>query len=116
MVSYGYEEILKYGEHTRQFIDCTGEVLDNSILAECCFEYELYWKNMKKHLLVLHLEIDFGEDLMVSANNELDMREYLTKEGWTDIEFRDIESNYGTCSMENMYGIETAKCFYVEKI
>lgn len=42
MVSYGYEEILKYGEHTRQFIDCTGEVLDNSILAECCFEYELY--------------------------------------------------------------------------
>ena len=45
MSSYGYKESLEEVDgkpkHTRKFFDCTGTEVDNSILAECCFEYEL---------------------------------------------------------------------------
>jgi hypothetical protein len=68
------------------------------------------------NLLVFHLEVDFGEDLRLVANNEVDLENYLIEKGYSFIEFSDLRTNYGTCSLKNQYGRETAKCFYVTKI
>ena len=40
----------------------------------------------------------------------------LKNAGYTNIEFSDLRADYGTCSLKNQYGRETAKCFYVSKI
>ena len=68
------------------------------------------------NLLVFHLEADFGSDLMLVANNEVDLENYLIEKGFHSIEFSDLRTSYGTCSLKNQYGRETAKCFYVTKI
>lgn len=73
---------------------------------------------MKKFTLTLHLEVDFGEDLRLSANNHLDLTEYLLQKGYSNIRFSDLESTYGTCSFKQKGWENTvvAKCFYTEKI
>lgn len=73
---------------------------------------------MKKYTLTLHLEVDLGEDLRLSANNPLDLTEYLLREGYSDIQFSDLESIYGTCTFKQKEWENrvVAKCFYVEKI
>jgi hypothetical protein len=68
------------------------------------------------NLLVLHLENDFGEDLRLVANNEVDLENHLVTLGYTEIKFSDLRTHYGTCSMKTMYGRETAKCVYCQKI
>jgi len=68
------------------------------------------------NLLFFHLEIDFGTDIKLVANNEVDLEQHLLSLGYTNIEFSDLRSNYGTCSLKNQYGRETAKCYYVNKI
>lgn len=68
------------------------------------------------NLLFFHLQIDFDSDLKLIANNEVDLENYLIEKGYTNIEFSDLKTDYGTCSLKNQYGKETAKCFYVEKV
>lgn len=68
------------------------------------------------NLLVFHLETDFGEDLILVANNEVDLESHLIEKRFTNIKFTDLRTNYGTCSLRNQYGTDTAKCFYVTKI
>ena len=68
------------------------------------------------NLLFFHLEIPFGETIKLVANNEVDLEVYLKNAGYTNIEFSDLRADYGTCSLKNQYGRETAKCFYVSKI
>lgn len=69
------------------------------------------------NLLVFHLEADFGEDLRLVANNEVDLESYLLEKGFKYINFSDLRTKYGTCSFrDGLNHIETAKCFYVTKI
>lgn len=68
------------------------------------------------YLLFFHLEVDFGEDIKVVANNEVDLENYLIEKGFTSISFSDLRADYGTCSLNDQYGRETAKCFYINKI
>jgi len=68
------------------------------------------------NLLFFHLKKDFGEDVKLVANNEVDLENYLINKGYTNIEFSDLRSSYGTCSLKDMYGKETAQCYYVTKI
>jgi len=68
------------------------------------------------NLLFFHLEVQFGEDLMLVANNKVDLENHLTKLGYHSIKFSDLRTSYGTCSLKNEYGRFTAKCFYVNKI
>lgn len=68
------------------------------------------------NLLVFHLEVNFGDDLRLVANNEVDLENYLIEKGYNSIEFNDLRTPYGTCSLKDQYSIETAKCFYVTKI
>lgn len=69
------------------------------------------------NLLFFHLEVNFGEDLRLVANNEVDLENHLMERGFTNIEFSDLRTNYGTCSLKDKLGYrETAKCFYVTKI
>lgn len=68
------------------------------------------------NLLFFHLEVPFGTDIKLVANNEVDLEAHLTAEGYTSIEFSDLRSGSGTRSLRNQYGRETAKCFYVSKI
>lgn len=68
------------------------------------------------NLLFFHLEVDFGEDIKILANNEVDLENHLIEKGFTSIEFSDLRTDYGTCSLKNQYGRETAKCFYVKKV
>lgn len=68
------------------------------------------------NLLFFHLEVDFGEDIKIVANNEVDLEQYLISAGYTNVQFSDLRTSYGTCTLKNMYGTETAKCFYVNKI
>ena len=39
------------------------------------------------NLLVFHLEVDYGEDLRLVANNEVDLENYLIEKGFNSIEF-----------------------------
>lgn len=68
------------------------------------------------NLLFFHLEVDFGTDIKLVANNEVDLREHLTSLDYTKIEFSDLQDSYGTCSLHDQYGRQTAKCFYIKKI
>lgn len=68
------------------------------------------------NLLFFHLEKQFGTDIRLVANNEVDLEAHLIAQGYTNIEFSDLRTDYGTCSLRNQYGRETAKCFYVSKI
>lgn len=69
------------------------------------------------NLLFFHLEVNFGEDLRLVANNEVDLENSLIEKGFTNIEFSDLRTDYGTCSLRDEFGYrETAKCFYVTKI
>ena len=68
------------------------------------------------NLLFFHLKEDFGQDLRIAANNEVDLEAHLISLGYTNIEFSDLRSDYGTCSIKTMFGRETAKCFYITKI
>lgn len=68
------------------------------------------------NLLFFHLERSFMEDIKVVSNNEVDLENYLIEKGFTDIEFSDLRTGYGSCSLKDQYGRETAKCFYVTKI
>lgn len=68
------------------------------------------------NLLFFNLEVPFGEDIKIVANNEVDLEQYLISAGYSSISFSDLRTNHGTCQLKNMYGTETAKCFYVNKI
>lgn len=68
------------------------------------------------NLLLFYLEVDFGEDIKVVANNEVDLENYLIEKGFTNISFSDLRQSYGTCSLNDQYGRQTAECFYVNKI
>lgn len=69
-----------------------------------------------KNILIFLYEEDFGTDIRVFANNEIDLREFLLEKGYTDINFSDLESFYGTCSFRDQYGIQVAKCFYIASV
>lgn len=71
---------------------------------------------MGKNLLVFHLEVDFGDDIRVVANNEKDLESFLIDKSFKAISFLDIDRDYGTCHLSDQYGRQTAKCFYVEYI
>ncbi len=68
------------------------------------------------NLLFFHLEINFGEDLKLIANNEVDLENHLVERGFTNIKFEDLRTSYGTCSLKDQYGTQIAKCFYITKI
>ena len=69
------------------------------------------------NLLFFHLEVTFGSDIQLVANNEVDLENYLISRGFTNINFSDLRSSYGTCSLKKELGYkEVAKCFYVIKI
>ena len=68
------------------------------------------------NLLVFNLERDFCDTIKLVANNEVDLENHLIDLGFTNIEFSDLRTDYGTCSLKDQYGRETAKCFYVTKI
>jgi hypothetical protein len=68
------------------------------------------------NLLFFHLERDFCDTIRLVANNEVDLENHLIGLGFTNIEFSDLRTKYGTCSLKDQYGRETAKCFYVTKI
>ncbi len=68
------------------------------------------------NLLFFHLEVQFGTDITVVANNEVDLEKYLLDKGFTNINFSDLRTSYGTCSLKDQYGTEVAKCFYLTKI
>ena len=68
------------------------------------------------NLLFFHLEVQFGTDITVVANNEVDLEKYLLDKGFTNINFSDLRTSYGTCSLKDQHGIGVAKCFYVTKI
>jgi hypothetical protein len=68
------------------------------------------------NLLVLHLENDFGEDLRLIANNEVDLENHLNTLGFTDVRFSDLRAHYGTCQMKDTYDSYTAKCIYCKKV
>ena len=68
------------------------------------------------NLLFFHLEVKYGTDIKLVANNEVDLEQHLLSMGYTNIEFSDLKYDYGTCSIKDMYGRQTAKCYYVTKI
>jgi len=69
------------------------------------------------NLLFFHLEVDFGKDLILVANNEVDLKDHLAKKGYSQFEFSDLQTTHGTCSMRDRFNNrETAKCFYIPKI
>ena len=68
------------------------------------------------NLLFFHLEVDFNDDIKLVANNEVDLENHLTELGFTNILFSDLRTDYGTCSLKDQYGRQTAKCFYIKKI
>ena len=68
------------------------------------------------NLLVFNLERDFCDTIRLVANNEVDLENHLITLGFTNISFSDLRTDYGTCSLKDQYGRETAKCFYVTKI
>lgn len=68
------------------------------------------------NLLVFNLEEEFGDNLRLVANNEVDLENYLIEKGYNSIEFNDLRTYYGTCSLKEKYGRVTAQCFYVTKI
>ena len=69
------------------------------------------------NLLFFQLEADFGEDLKLVANNEVDLENHLTQIGFKDVKFSNLRTNYGTCVLRDKLDYkETAKCFYVTKI
>ena len=68
------------------------------------------------YLLFFHLEVDFGEDIKIVANNEVDLENYLKEKGFTNISFSDLRQSYGTCCLSDEYGTQTAECFYINKI
>lgn len=68
------------------------------------------------NLLFFHLEADFGEDIKLIANNELDLEDYLIEKGYKNIRFADLSKDYGTCTFTDQYKKELAKCFYITKI
>jgi hypothetical protein len=68
------------------------------------------------NLLVFNLERDFCDTIRLVANNEVDLENHLIDLGFKNIEFSDLRTDYGTCSLKDQYGRETAKCFYVTKI
>lgn len=70
------------------------------------------------NLLVFNFEADFGEDIRVVANNEVDLEQFLIERGFKNIEFSDLRTSYGTCQFKSNFDniTETAKCFYVNKI
>jgi hypothetical protein len=68
------------------------------------------------NLLVFNLERNFCDTIKLVANNEVDLENHLIGLGFTNIEFSDLRTDYGTCSLKDQYGRETAKCFYVTKI
>ena len=70
------------------------------------------------NLLFFHLEVQFGTDIKLVANNEVDLEQYLIKEKqFLQVEFYDLKSDYGTCILKDHFGNkEIAKCYYVTKI
>lgn len=68
------------------------------------------------NLLLFNLERNFCDTIKLVANNEVDLEKHLLDLGFTNIEFSDLRTDYGTCSLKDQYGRETAKCFYVTKI
>lgn len=70
------------------------------------------------NLLFFHLELYFGTDIKLVANNEVDLEQYLIREKrYSQIEFYDLKTDYGTCTLKDHFGNrETAKCYYVTKI
>jgi hypothetical protein len=68
------------------------------------------------NLLFFHLERDFNTTIRLVANNEVDLENHLITLGFKNISFSDLRTDYGTCSLKDQYGGETAKCFYITKI
>ena len=68
------------------------------------------------NLLVFNLERNFHDTIKLVANNEVDLENHLISLGFTNIKFSDLRTDYGTCSLKDQYGTETAKCYYVTKI
>ena len=68
------------------------------------------------NLLFFHLEMQFGADIILVANNEVDLKSFLESCGYRDIEFSDLQEQYGKCNLKSNLGRELAKCFYITKV
>lgn len=69
------------------------------------------------NLLFFHLEVHFGQDIRLVANNEVDLKDHLVGLGFKDINFDNLLTDYGECGLTDQYNErEYAKCFYVKKI
>ena len=69
------------------------------------------------NVLVFKYTPDFGQNIELVANNELDLKDYLEKEyDFNDIEFHDLHEYYGYCSFKTIYGRESVSCYYSKKI
>jgi hypothetical protein len=69
------------------------------------------------NLLFFHLEVHFGQDIRLIANNEVDLKIHLEELGFKKIEFTDLIYGYGTCALTDQDNErEHAKCFYVKKV
>jgi hypothetical protein len=64
--------------------------------------------------LYFNLERDFNTNIVLIANNEVDLENHLISLGYTNISFSDTRHDYGTCSLKDIYGSYTAKCYYVK--
>ena len=64
--------------------------------------------------LYFNLERDFNTNIVLIANNEVDLENHLISLGYTNISFSDIRHDYGTCSLKDVYGSYIAKCYYVK--
>ena len=65
--------------------------------------------------LYFNLERDFNTNIVLIANNEVDLENHLISLGYTNIYFSDIRhDDYGTCSLKDVYGSYIAKCYYVK--
>lgn len=72
-----------------------------------------------KNVLVFNYNPNFGEEINLVANNQLDLENYLIENyNFSNIKFEDIERPYGICTFkERLYeNIETAKCFYCQQL
>jgi hypothetical protein len=69
------------------------------------------------NLLFFHLESEFGQDIRLIANNEVDLKNHLADLGYKNIDFDNLLTDYGECGLTNQHSNrEYAKCFYVKKV
>lgn len=72
-----------------------------------------------KKILLFNYKNNFGDDIIISASNHLDLTNYLENElGFKVIEYYEIEKTFGKCYFKQREWEETeeAECYYINKI